>query len=398
MKVVRTLAAPVRWVLDALFFVVCWPLALVARVWPKRIDIGLGPEPLVNNVYHKRALATCGYTAETFVDQVWYITSDFDYRGDIKLGGVLAPLRAYILFVRAIFRYRCLYIYFNGGPLASRALLWRLEPALYRLAGVRTVVMPYGGDVQVMSRSRNLWFKHAMAADYPTQRLRENRVARQIDLWTANADHVISGVEWVDYQYSWDTLMLGHFSIDVDEWERAAAPRPAEGTLRVFHAPNHRNIKGSDHFIAAVEELRAEGVDIELVITERVPNEVIRQTMAEVDVVADQLIVGWYAMFALEAMAMGRPVLCYLRQDLLDLYEVQGLLDPDEIPIVNCTPLTVKEALRALAADKSKLAEVAEKGRRFVRKHHSIEAIGSVFDRINTEVGIAPSGTPSKGR
>jgi glycosyltransferase involved in cell wall biosynthesis len=124
---------------------------------------------------------------------------------------------------------------------------------------------------------------------------------------------------------------------------------------------------------------------------ERVPNEVIRQTMADVDVVADQLIVGWYAMFALEAMAMGKPVLCYLRQDLLDLYEVEGLLGHGEMPIVNCDPLSVKETIRGLAADKSQLAQIAERGRSFVRKHHSIEAIGVVFDRINREIGLVPS-------
>lgn len=382
---------------DLLFLVASVPVAIVARFVPKHVDVGLGPEPLINNVYHKRALERFGYTVETFVDQVWFITSEFDYRGDLRFRGLLAPLRSYALFMRTVFRHRCLYIYFNGGPLMSRPVSWRVEPFLYRIAGVRVVVMPYGGDVQVMSRSRNLWFKNAMAVDYPNHRLRQRRVAKQIDLWTARADHILSGVEWVDYQYHWDTLMLGHFSIDVDSWESTATQRPADGTLRIFHAPNHKTIKGSDHFIRAVEELRAEGVDVEVVMRERVPNEVIRETMASVDVVADQLIVGWYAMFALEAMAMGKPVLCYLRQDLLDLYEVEGLLQPGEMPIVNCNPLTVKETIRRLAADKTQLAEIAERGKRFVRAHHSIESVGAVFDRINREVGISPSGQPSTG-
>ena len=387
----QPLTRTVKWIVALGFLVICWPIALISRLVPKRFDIGLGPEPLINNIYHKRALESHGYTAETFVDQVWFITSDFDYRGDLKFGGLLALIRPYALCVRALFRYRCLYIYFNGGPLMSAPLAWRAEPSLLRVAGVRVVVMPYGGDVQVMSRSKNLPFRHAKAVDYPESRFRERRVEQQIDLWTTHADHVISGVEWVDYMYFWDTLMLGHFSIDPDSWESAATPRPVDGTLRIFHAPNHRAIKGSDHFIRAVEELRAEGVDVELVMRERVPNEVIRQTMGEVDAVADQLIVGWYAMFALEAMAMGKPVLCYLRKDLLDLYEAEGLLGHGEMPILNCDPLSVKETIRSLAADRSQLAGIAERGKAYVRKHHSIEAIGGVFDRINREVGIAPS-------
>ncbi len=70
------------------------------------------------------------------------------------------------------------------------------------------------------------------------------------------------------------------------------------------------------------------------ILAERVPNEKIRALMATVDIIADQLIIGWYAMFALEGMAMEKPVLCYLRDDLEKLYEATGLIQIDELPIV----------------------------------------------------------------
>jgi hypothetical protein len=381
----------------AVFLVVAFPLALVSRLSRRTVDVGLGPEPLINNVYHKRALARYGYSAETFVDQVYYITQEFDYRGDLKVPRLLGWLRAYVLFTRAVFRYKALYIYFNGGPLMSRRLAWRLEPALYRVAGVKVVVMPYGGDVQVMSRSRNLLFKDAQSRDYPIFRRRHRRVAAQVDLWTRWADHVISGVEWVDYMYHWDTLMLGHFSIDVRQWEAKAPARSAEGPLRLLHAPNHRAIKGTRYFVRAVEELRAEGVDVELEMRERVSNDEIREAMDGVDIVADQLVVGWYAMFALEALAMGKPVLCYLRRDLLSLYTAAGLIEEGEIPIVNCEPLTVKDAIRHLAENREVLPELGRRGREFVRRHHSLDSVGQVFDRINRGLGLSPSGPPAEG-
>ena len=187
----RPIARVVSALTAVVFLVISVPIALIARLAPKKVDIGLGPEPLINNVYHKRALQMFGYTAETFVDQVWYITSDFNLRGDLKYPGLLGFIRGYMLFMRAIRRYRCLYIYFNGGPLMSRPLVWRVEPLLYRLAGVKVVVMPYGGDVQDMSRSPNLAFKNAMAVDYPGHRKRRKRIAKQIDLWTKWADHVL---------------------------------------------------------------------------------------------------------------------------------------------------------------------------------------------------------------
>jgi hypothetical protein len=134
-----------------------------------------------------------------------------------------------------------------------------------------------------------------------------------------------------------------------------------------------------------------EGFDIELVMVEGVPNEKIRELMASVDVVADQLIIGWYAMFAIEGMAMGKPVLCYLRNDFENLYTVAGLIQSREIPIINCTPLTVKDRIRDMAKNQDKLTEIGICSREFVLRHHSVESVGMVFDKINRSLGIVPS-------
>jgi hypothetical protein len=370
-------------------------LALVARFASKKTDVGLGPEPLINNVYHKKALELLGYTAETFVCETYFITDDFDVRADKMFSSknfLAKGLACLYLFAAAVFKYKCLYIYFNGGPLSfGTALLWRIEPLLYALANVKVVVMPYGGDVHDMSRAPNLVFKHAMSCDYPKHRFRRELVAAKIDLWTAHASHVISGCEWVYYMHHWDTLMLAHFSIDVSAWRPQDDSVDATQPLRILHAPNHRSIKGTTHFQRAVDELRDEGVPVELVLLEKVPNTEIKAAMSSVDVVADQLLIGWYAMFAIEAMAMGKPVLCHLRSDLVELYTIAGLVKPDEIPVINCNPLTVKAAIRALAKDRSRLKELGKRSREYVLKHHSVEVVGKVFEKINRSIGVAPS-------
>lgn len=378
--------------------------AWLSRFASKKFDVGLGPEPLINNVYHKRALNAYGYSAQTFVSAVYFITGEFDVRADQIFGKVPKVLNftlSYYLFLLSIFRYRCLYIYFNGGPLGiTTQWLWRIEPLLYKVANVKVVVMPYGGDVQDLTRCSNLAFKHAMAKDYPRFRLRQSRVAKQIDLWTQHASHLISGCDWVDYMYHWDTLMLAHFSIDVEKWKPglngdALPKREADHKLRVLHAPNHRTIKGTQFFINAINELIAENVPVELVILERVPNDKVREVMASVDVVADQLIIGWYAMFALEAMAMEKPVLCYLRREYQELFTTAGLITEGEIPLINCSPATVKATIRDLALHQEKLAEIGRRSREYVLRYHSTEAVGKVFDRINQSLGLKP--TPANG-
>lgn len=388
----------VRGLAEVLAFPALLLVSIYSRFARRPVDIGLGPEPLINNVYHKKALMRYGYSAETFVTSVFFITKEFD-RQFIYANRIIRLGLPLFVFCLSIFRYRCLYFYFNGGPLFSTILLWRLEPFLLRLAGVRMIVMPYGSDVHCMDRCPNLLFRQAMAIDYPDHRLRQSRVKQRIDLWTRHADHLIAGCEWVDYLYHWDTLMLGHFSIDTDAWrDDLAGEHYAIGTparpLRVLHAPNHRAIKGSCYFIQAVHELQLEGVQIELLIAEKLPNGELRDLMRSVDVVADQLVMGWYAMFAIEAMALGKPVLCYIRQDLKRLYVSSGLIEETELPIVECTPASVKESLRHLAMNRQALHDFGSRGRAFVVKHHSLEAVGGVFDKINRLVGISPAANP----
>ena len=369
------------------------PFALVARFVPKKIDIGLGPLPLINNIYHKKVFESCGYSAETFVHHVWHITSDFDIRADQhplnkvpKIGYRLNMLR---FAISTLFRYRCIVMYFNGGILGigRSFLLWRAEPFILSLANVKTLILAYGSDVQDMSRSPNLLFKDAMSRDYPSHKNSRKWIAGKIDLWTSYGNHVVGGCEWVDYMFHWDTLMISHFSINEKDWEvsdKAVSYSAVEvGPMRVLHAPNHRAVKGSDHVIKAVEALKAEGCNIELVLVEKRPNHEIRELIRSSDVVVDQLIVGWYAMFAIEAMALEKPVICNIRSDLEELYRVAGLYDENEkIPLVHATPLTIKQTLKRLYENRNTLQELGKAGRPYVMKHHSIESVAKTVGPI----------------
>ena len=82
--------------------------------------------------------------------------------------------------------------------------------------------MPFGADVHELTRTRNRLAVDATAKDYPGFRLQKSRVATMIDVWTRGADHIISGCDWSEYLYHWDTLMISHFAIDTDLLKPAA--------------------------------------------------------------------------------------------------------------------------------------------------------------------------------
>lgn len=377
--------------LAAVLFLPLLVACVCARFAAKR-RVGLGPEPLINNVHHARALRRQGYEATTFVSHVYFVTSEFDLR---RLRG--SPFNHYALFLFVIFRCRILYIYFNGGPLAWTGL-WGLEPYLYKLAGTRVVAMPYGGDVQDFNVHDDVVYRAAYLKDYPDfirNRMRSRR--RQVQRWSRHADWIISGCDWVNYTPYWDTLMLAHFSVDTDQWcvpsaetyrvpERFTAERP----LRVLHAPNHRTIKGTDLVEKVIANLRADGVPIELQVVQRVTNDEMRRIVQQVDVVAEQLVIGWYGIFALEAMASGKPVLSYISPELERLYVHHGLLQNDELPIVRIDYQNLYTVLRGLAENKRDLTALGRASRAFVLQHHSLDAVGRRFTAINTALGLPP--------
>ena len=84
-----------------------------------------------------------------------------------------------------------------------------------------------------------------------------------------------------------------------------APPSDRERPL-IVHAPSSRRRKGSEHVIAAVE-----GLDAELELVEGLRHDEAFERYRAADIVVDQLNAGWYGLFAIEAMALGKPVVTY---------------------------------------------------------------------------------------
>ncbi|MEZ6186660.1 MAG: NAD-dependent epimerase/dehydratase family protein [Planctomycetota bacterium] len=140
------------------------------------------------------------------------------------------------------------------------------------------------------------------------------------------------------------------------------------GPLRIAHAPTHRRAKGTPEILAALERLRGQGLEFELVLVEGLSHPDALRRYAEADVVVDQLYAGWYGGLAVEVMALGKPVLCYLREGDL------GFLPPAmraELPLLNVAPDTVEAGLRqVLELPRAELVAWGRRSRAFVERWH----------------------------
>jgi glycosyltransferase involved in cell wall biosynthesis len=160
------------------------------------------------------------------------------------------------------------------------------------------------------------------------------------------------------------STFIPYANVDPRELLPALAPTGRD-ELVVAHAPTSREVKGTRHVLAAVAQLQSEGIALRLELLEGVSRAEVLGRLKDADVVVDQLLLGWYGGFAVEAMALQKPVICHIG-------ETHPNDNPfgDELPIVRATPQTLADVLRDLARDPGKRMLAGRTARAFVERHH----------------------------
>ena len=382
----------IRWAAKILSYIaipLVYVIAFIARFTKRKYDIGLGPVPMINNVYLKKSLESQGYVAETYVTGVYHITNDFDY----IMQSPFFTLSPFCKLFPILFKYKCIYIYFDGGILANKGFYRYLEASIYKVAGIKIVVMPYGADCFIPERCPNIYFKNAEFCDYASSRKRNHdKVVWQVNYWCKKADAVIAAGDDIDYLHYWDWVRASYLSVNLDKLTPRTDFKFHIGDIvKILHAPNHTSIKGSEFIEQAIHQLQNEGYLIQYCCIQKRPNEEVLVALQEADIVVDQLILGWHGMFALEAMAFGKPVITHIRPDLLKAYEEMGCLEKNELPLIDATPTTIYTVLKDLLDNPQTWKTIGKKSRAYVEKYHSIEVVGKYFDKINRSIGMMPT-------
>ncbi len=140
------------------------------------------------------------------------------------------------------------------------------------------------------------------------------------------------------------------------------APRPV-----VLHAPSSRRRKGTEHVIAACEQL-----PVELEIVEGLHHDEARRRYERADIVVDQLNAGWYGLFAIEAMALGKPVVTFLHEEAVA--RAEAAFDT-RVPIVSATAETLVDKLRPLVEDAAERRRIGAASRAYVEQIHDADRI-----------------------
>ncbi len=161
---------------------------------------------------------------------------------------------------------------------------------------------------------------------------------------------------------------LPYSHIDLREWQSSPIAKPASDRPVLIHAPTQRKVKGTDHVLEAVERLQAEGLVFDFVLVEGLSHQEARRLYERADLLVDQLLAGWYGGLAVEVMALGKPVICYIRESDLKFIPEQMR---QELPIINAIPATLCDVLREwLTTRRHELIEIGRHSRRYVEAWH----------------------------
>jgi len=151
-------------------------------------------------------------------------------------------------------------------------------------------------------------------------------------------------------------------------------------------ARDSKNIKCTHIYMKLIDQLKSEGMNIELIFFKDVPNVKLRYYQVQSDIVVDMLTFGFFGANAREAMMLGKPVICFLRPEWLESMRREIPQYVDELPIVSATPDTIYSTLKDLIGNRAKREQIGRKSREFAVKWHSSRAGAKRFDQIYTEL------------
>ncbi|MFM1831712.1 MAG: hypothetical protein RLZZ461_28 [Planctomycetota bacterium] len=160
-----------------------------------------------------------------------------------------------------------------------------------------------------------------------------------------------------------------HRAIDLDDWTYVGPAGDGDGRVVVLHAPSREIYKGTEPLESAIAKLKAEGLPIEYRRITGLPNAEARREYARADIVVDQLMIGWYGVLAVEAMALGKPVIAWIRPDLERAAE--------GVPIHRAGIHDIADRLRELILDRDRRHRLGREARAYVERVHDSNVVAA---------------------
>ena len=164
-------------------------------------------------------------------------------------------------------------------------------------------------------------------------------------------------------------------------------PIKQSGEFVVGHAPTHRMVKGTDCVLNVIERLKNRGYNIRLELIENLKRVDALKKFGQIDVFVDQLIIGWFGVVSLEVIALGKPVICFVKGKGLKFVPEKMLAD---LPILNADETSLEsKILEVYNMNVEQKTNLATKGIKFLKTWYDPQMIA---DRVVKDYKAVLSG------
>lgn len=298
-------------------------------------------------------------------DVLIFDQNKFNYPCDINLSlsGKTNPhkiLLRIINFIRCTFKYDVFYFHFGSSLLPHN-----LDLPILKLIRKKVIMHYWGSDIRQYSIAKNyLFFNMLSELQMICSQKDENRIIKKIERIAKYCDITIVG----DYSllpYSTKSLVVKQV-IDLTKFPYVGT-NSKNGNIKIVHAPSNAGKKGTKYVISTIEKIKNEFDNIDFILIENKPNHEALEIYKEADIVVDQLYLESHGVFAIECMALGKPVLCRIHEEFIKYYS--------DLPILSTDPNNLYNNLKILIENQDLRRELGEAGRIYVEEVHDSKKI-----------------------
>lgn len=146
--------------------------------------------------------------------------------------------------------------------------------------------------------------------------------------------------------------------------------------LIIAHAPSQQAFKGTKYVLKAIENLKCKGYKFKFSLIENKSHREAIDLYKQADIIIDQLCGGAHGVFACEAMALGKPVICYILDEHLEGY-------PKGFPIINANPDNIENVLKYwIETSPKERNELGMRSRKYAEEVHDIKVVARKLKKI----------------
>jgi glycosyltransferase involved in cell wall biosynthesis len=145
-------------------------------------------------------------------------------------------------------------------------------------------------------------------------------------------------------------------------------PKPNSTTPKIAHYPYYNVMKSfTDYHSTALKKLEDKGI-CKVIKIDKVAHKESLELISTCDIVIGKILpdIGWFGKFELEGMALGKPVMAYVSDELYEKYKP---------PIFRTDPDTIENDILSLLTDKKEQERLSKEGLKYVKDNHDVQKI-----------------------